>query len=286
MLLAAVVVTGWLLITGGDSAEERAEAYLRALAAGDLAAVQATGIELSADAASAFSGAGEHVEEAAVEAVSVSDSTGEATAFVTYTLGGERVDAAIDFIRQSNGWVPTAQSALGTVQIAADSPVSIGEVVVAGDATAALLPAVYDVAAAPTDLLDGSATIVVHAGAAIEQAIESSLRPAAGVQAQQQLDAYLDDCTAPAEEVPTACGLVIPWAADLSSVSQIGYRIERHPIVALAMTSFTATDGDLVATVTGTAHDGATRTLTYRTQNWTVRGDVSFTADDVILSVW
>jgi hypothetical protein len=42
----------------------------------------------------------------------------------------------------------------------------------------------------------------------------------------------------------------------------------------------------IVATVTGTALDGSAKSITYRSTNWSLRGDVTFEDDDIVLSVW
>nr|WP_017203945.1 hypothetical protein [Microbacterium barkeri] len=69
-------------------------------------------------------------------------------------------------------------------------------------------------------------------------------------------------------------------------MSEIRYRIERSPTVTLTPTAFVADGGILVATITGTGQDGSPRTTTYRTDSWSVRGDVAFSADGIELSVW
>src|SRR5688572_9756821 len=61
VVLAAGVA--WLLIPRGGSAEDQALAYLRALEVGDLTAVNAAGLDASADAAAAFNGAAEYISE-------------------------------------------------------------------------------------------------------------------------------------------------------------------------------------------------------------------------------
>lgn len=104
--------------------------------------------------------------------------------------------------------------------------------------------------------------------------------------AQKQLDEHLTECTRPAPEPPPSCGIRIPWQADFTAVDEIRYRIEQTPTVMLAPPSFRADDGILVATVSGTGMDGAAETMTYRTENWMLRGDVSIKGDEVVLSPW
>lgn len=104
--------------------------------------------------------------------------------------------------------------------------------------------------------------------------------------AQQQLDDHLEDCTRPADESPASCGIQIPWAADFTAVDGIRFRIEQPPVLTLTPPTFRADDGVLVATVTGVGLDGATKTLTYRTENWMLRGDVIVKRGGVVLTVW
>ncbi|MGO2683459.1 hypothetical protein [Microbacterium sp.] len=104
--------------------------------------------------------------------------------------------------------------------------------------------------------------------------------------AQQQLDELLEQCTQPAAEPPPSCGIRIPWAADFAAVDSIQYRIEQAPVLTFAPPTFRADDGILVATVAGTAVDGAEKTMTYRTENWMLRGDADVTDDSVVLEPW
>lgn len=110
--------------------------------------------------------------------------------------------------------------------------------------------------------------------------------PEATALAQQVFDEHLAECTEPAAQTPDACGIEIPWAADFASVAGFRYRIEQAPVLTLAPPTFRADDGILVATVTGVGLDGAPKTLTYRTENWMLRGDVTVKSGDVALDVW
>ncbi|MBD3942375.1 hypothetical protein IF188_11760 [Microbacterium sp. NEAU-LLC] len=104
---------------------------------------------------------------------------------------------------------------------------------------------------------------------------------------ERQLHAYADACTQPATTVPDHCGIVIPWAADLAELTGVAFRIEQRPTVAISpdSSSFDATGGVLVATVTGTTRDGATATFTYRTDTWTLRGDIDDEDGRIVVSV-
>jgi hypothetical protein len=104
--------------------------------------------------------------------------------------------------------------------------------------------------------------------------------------AQQRLDALLEACTQPASEVPAACGIRIPWAADFAVVDGIRYRIEEPPVLTVTLPTFRADEGVLVATVTGTGRDGAAKTAPYRTENWMLRGDVTVKRAGIVLSAW
>lgn len=283
--LAVVLGAGaaWLLIPRSGSAEDQALAYLHALQDGDLAAVKATGLEVSADTAAAFEGASAYISEVLVDASAESDSSTVVRA--SFTLAGEHVKTEITMIERGGRWVPDPATALGTTQI--DAPAGVGDAVFAADAAVSLLPAQYEAIASPVEFLEGSATIPMTPGGTQDVALEVTLRPEATERAQKQLAQYLETCTQPASEVPVSCGLAIPWAADFSEVSGITYRIEQAPIISLTPTSFQAGEGVLVATVTGTDIGGdAGQSVSYRTSNWALRGDVAFTADDIVLSVW
>ncbi len=69
-------------------------------------------------------------------------------------------------------------------------------------------------------------------------------------------------------------------------MSGIRYRIEQLPTVEIEDEGFLAEGGVLIATVTGTGHDGTSRSVTYRSEDWAVRGDVDVTGEGVEISVW
>lgn len=286
---AAVVLTVatiWLLAPRGGSAEDVALDYVRALESGDLDAVAAVGVEVSEDAAAAFSGASVRPSGATVESADVSGD--EATVAVSFSLGDERHEADFHLARDGGRWLLDAESALGELRITAASgtPVQVGEAMIPADSSLAMLPAQYDLATAPTGLLDGEARAEVMPGTVAEVTVDAALRAEATDAAQEQLNAHLAACAEPAATVAEHCGIRIPWAADLTEMTGIRYRIEELPTLTLSLTEFHADDGVLVATVSGTGHDGAERSVTYRTQDWSLRGDVSFTPEDIVLSVW
>lgn len=278
VLVAAALA--WFLIPRG-SPEDQAMAYLQALADGDATSVRAIGLDIPQATASAFADASDRVSAGTV----VSSKTDGRTAVVdvSFELAGTRHESVLTLSQHDGRWVPDAASALGSVRLAV--PVAIAGTALHGD-TALLLPAVYDMNAAPADFLDGSATIEVLPGSTDKVDIDATLRPEATDAAQAQLDDHLAACTEPAAEVASSCGIAIPWAADFSAVSEIRYRIEESPVISLTPSAFQADGGVLVATVKGTALDGSAESLTYRSENWSVRGDVTFAGDDIVLSVW
>lgn len=278
--VAIAIALAWILIPRANP-EDQARAYLRALADGDLAAVQATGLQVRATTASAFAEASDYLSEGTIESATADEYT--SAVIVSYELAGTRHKSTLTFSQRDGRWVPDAVTSIGSVQFTA--PTAISDTLLPPE-RALLLPAVYELSASPTEFLDGSASIEVLPGSTEDVDLEATLRPDAADSAQAQLDEYLVDCTQPAAEAPPSCGISIPWAADFSAVSEIRYKIEQAPVIALTATKFQADGGVLVATVTGTALDGSTKTLTYRSTNWSVRGDVTFTSDDIVLSVW
>lgn len=286
VVLAVGGVLVWQAMKRPMTAEEAATAYLRALESGEPAAVEATGADVSDAALSAFADAAELVEDARITTVRESgDST--ATVGVSFRLDGEERTAQLSLSTVDGRWTPDA-SALGTMTATTTigSFVGIGDASVPVDEAQALLPAGYVVAAAPSSLLEGETSVLVLPGEAAVVTVDASFRPEATEAAQDQLDAYLETCTAPTDAPAEGCGIRIPWGTEFRNVSEIRYRIEQPPAVALTPTTFSADDGVLVATVTGTGQDGSPRTTTYRTQSWSLRGDVSFTADGLALSAW
>lgn len=286
VLATAAGVLVWQAANLPASGEQAASAYLHALESGDPAAVEATGIDVSAPALDAFADADEHITDAEVSAVDENDD-GSATAAVRFHLGGEDRTARLSLSDDGGRWRVDA-SALGTMtpSVTIGAFVSIGDGVFSAGEGADLLPAGYTVAAAPSSLLDGERTVVVLPGEASDLALDVALRPEATDAAQEQLDAHLGTCTEPASAPPPGCGIRIPWGTEFRAVTEIRYRIEQEPTIALTGTGFSADGGVLVATATGTGQDGAERSTTYRTDSWSIRGDVAFTADGLELMPW
>ncbi|WP_431073731.1 hypothetical protein [Microbacterium phyllosphaerae] len=151
--------------------------------------------------------------------------------------------------------------------------------------------------------IGGGVAAIIIAGAAVLLWQSTSVRPSpqasptatvastadAQALAQQQLDEHLETCTA--EEVvggvvPDGCGIRIPWGTEFAVVERVHFRIDRMPVLELTEDGFVADGGVLVATVSGTGQNGAARTETYRTESWSVRGDVAVDGDRADLDVW
>jgi hypothetical protein len=286
-IVAVLVVAAVAVVWGAArpaSPQDAAGSYLRALESGDPAAVEATGIDASPTALTAFSAATSLIDGGSVTNTRVDGDA--ATVDVSFRIDGTSHDARLTLTRTDGRWI-VGDSGFGVVTATTTigDTVAIGDASIGPDATA-LLPATYPVAAHPTDLLSGEADVTVLPGSAAEAAVEAQLRPAATTAAQTQLDDHLATCTAPGPTPPPGCGIRIPWGTEFRSVDEVRYRIEQHPVVTLTATGFTADGGVLVATVTGTGQDGAPRTTTYRTESWSLRGDVAFTADGLTLTAW
>lgn len=106
-------------------------------------------------------------------------------------------------------------------------------------------------------------------------------------QAQASLDEWLTRCAeSSGDRLPEHCGIRIPWGTEFASITDVRFRIDALPVLAMDGETFTATGGVLVATVSGTGHDGSTRKETYRTEDWSVRGDLIVTDEVVTVEVW
>lgn len=276
-----IVVSFACFLAPRDDAEDLAHAYLRALADGDIAAIEAAGVDIPAGTAPAFAQASDYVSEGEIESSTTDDRA--AVIVVSYELAGARHESTLTVSRREGGWMLETASALGSVRYSV--PTSIADTVLP-QGEALLLPAVYDVSAAPVEFLDGGARIEVLPGSIQQVDLDATLRPEATAAAQAELDQYLEACTQPSAAPPPSCGITIPWAADFSAVSEVAYRIEQTPVISLTPSTFQADDGVLFATVAGTALDGSEKSFTYRTMSWSVRGDVSFTDEEIVLSVW
>lgn len=298
VVATGLAVTGWLLARP-PSAEDAARAYLTALSDGDFTRIDAM-VDRSLDEddrrmiADAFAGAEAYIGDPRIEEIS-SDEAGSTAVRASAELDGQR--RTLHFVLGDAGgeWMLTADY-LAVMEVytdLADTGVPAGDSVWIGAALApagtrvGLLPAQYPVAAAPRGILAGQSSVALSNDRTETVQLGISLSPAATVAAQQRLDDYADACTSAATAVPENCGLRVPWAADLASVSSIAFRIDQRPAVTLSTDgqSFAATGGIVVATVTGTTRDGGSGSFTYRADDWALRGTVSFQGDEMILSV-
>ncbi|MDY0911062.1 hypothetical protein [Microbacterium sp. CFBP9034] len=288
-IVIAAGATGWLLTrpSGPDAA---ARGFLEALAADDAeaaVALLADEPESRTDLVAAYDGATSMVVDPRVIGTE-SESGGRSRAEVSFTLDGDVVTTSFGLVETRDGW-RIAADGLGAVT----PTVTIGDAVATGSALlpagteSDLLPGAYALAAAPVRFLDGETTATVLPGGSEQPEVEASVDPAATEAAQDQFDAYLEECAAPATAVPDNCGLRVPWAVDLTSLDRIAFRIDERPVLALSEdgASFDATGGVIVATATGTARGGGTASFTYRADDWALRGSVRFTGDDLVLVV-
>ena len=289
---AALVAIGgivWIAANGPPPPEEGAEPYLAALSTGDYSQVEALladDVEIDDETKAAFSNAVSYIEDYTFEVVP--DASGAIGVKADVTLGGEPGVVFFGLWQQGGEWRVNADF-LGTVQAETtrgDSAV-VGGVVVPASDPLAVFPAVYLVTAAPSYLLSGSTEVAVTNESPTEVQITAELTDAASVRALEVLDEYAVACTVAATSVPENCGFRIPWAAQLATLDSVAFRIEEHPVVTLdaAASTFTATGGVVVATVTGTPRDGADASITYRIDNWILRGLYRFAGDEMLLDV-
>ena len=290
-IIAAVVIVGgaltWWAVSRPPSARDAAETYLTGLADGDVAAIASV---LPADAdhdalESMFAGATDYLTDPTLDVV---DGEGSAAVTAEATFDGERVTLGFTVEDSTGAWL-VAGDALGAleVQTTRGDAAVVGGVVQPVDATIQVLPAVYTVAAAPIGILDDSATVSVPPGMPVGVALEPTLTAEATALAQEQIDLYAAECAATPAAVPPSCGIRIPWQADLATLDSVAFRIDTAPVVEIApdAETFAATDGVIVATVTGVTRGGDTASFTYRSDEWSIRGYVRFTGDEMRLLV-
>lgn len=289
--LVGVVLVGVLIwaLTRPPSVEDAAEDYLTALAEGDYRAIVAmseSALDATTEAtlADAFAGA---TYGTAPEVEEITRSKGFTGVRSSMEFAGERQTVFFRMALRNGRWtvatdyLPVLEvvTGIGDSVWVGDALVPVGEVV--------LLPAVYPVAPAPRAVLEGGTEVTVTNDEPVSVAVDATLTEDAAAQVQAQLDPYLDECTAPGSVVPEACGIRIPWAADLAALDSLTYRMERSPAVALAPAdgSFAATGGVLVVTATGTTHARAPGAFTYRTDDWALYGSIAFRGDELVLAV-
>jgi hypothetical protein len=287
VVVAAGGVAAWTL-TRSPSASDVALSYLTALERGDaaaaLAVTDASG-EQRSQAESAYADATVRLADPRI--ADTTEDGGTATVKATYTLDAQEVEATLT-LRDDGGW--SVADGLGTVQATTTlgAAVAIGDVTLpAGGDPILLLPGRYEISAAPADILTGSTTVDVAPDAESTAAVEASLSPDATAVVQAQIDAYAQDCAKPATSVPAHCGLKVPWGADLSALKSLDFRIEKAPQVELGAdaTSFDATGGVILATARGASRGGGEGAFTYRADDWSLRGSMSFDGPELVLAV-
>ena len=292
IVVTVVVLAGaggiWWISTRPPSAEDGARRYLAALASGDAAAVvalqePALGSDEQGQLMDAFAGATEYPSDGRVVEVAHDDSVR-----ATVVLGGQRRQLEFGMTLDGNTWRITSDhlAALTVTTILGDS-VWIGDALLPVGGAISLLPAVYPVTPAPRNVLTGATTVVVTGEEPLTVAVEASVSPDATTLVTEQLREYEDSCSRTSEAVPRHCGLRVPWAADLTSLSSIAWRIDQRPTVTLSPDgrSFAATGGVIVATATGTTPAGAPASFTYRADDWALRGSVVLSGDTMTLAV-
>lgn len=283
-LLIAAGAAAWVT-TRPVGAEDTARAFLQALESGDSDAVADLIVSADPEPADAFAAASSYPQRPRIDELTETGSR----AAVRATAAFDGAEREISFgLRLVDGRWRVADDVLAPVEVST----TVGDAVAVGDVlvpagTVSLLPAVYEFSAVPRGLVDGSVTAAVSTDRPTDVQVAASLSPDAVPRLQEQLDAYARECTSGGAAVPEACGLRIPWAADLASASAFAYRVERFPTLALSpdVRTFTASGGVVVATVTGLDRTGAEASFTYRDDAWTLRGDVVVTGKDIVLAV-
>lgn len=313
-IAAVLLIVGGLIVftllprPSGPAAA--AEAYLAALARGDGAAAGALTVPGAADdpvrAADALAAAAEWISAAGVD--SLTERGTDATAEVTFTLDGAQHAATLALSNATGTWLIARPL---TTQVRVHSAIGAGVTIGGAEGAApsggaglvlpydagmtddpattlALLPAVYTLAPAPAALLAGGETLAVTGGDPVTVALVPTLRPEARAAADAQLRAYLASCTTPTDAVPAHCGIRVPWAADLTALHALTFRVDAEPVLALADDGrgFAATGGTLVATARGIDDAGAEASVSYRDSDWGVRGSLRFTLDGLVLELW
>ncbi|HET8926807.1 MAG TPA: hypothetical protein VFN24_03155 [Microbacterium sp.] len=282
VVAAGAGIAWWLL--RGETVEQAAERYVQALEDGDRETLEGflAGDDSRDHVLDLFDGASGHIS-----AASVSPPLDDNSFRVEVTLDGQPGVIGFLLAQESGTWRLAADS-LAQIDISSSlgDSAQVGGVTVPLGATLAL-PAVYPIAPAPADLLDGGVSVAVTNETPVSVNLEASLTPEATAIAQEQLDAYAAVCAEPVTAVPAHCGLRVPWGADLTALSSLDFRIEKTPQVTLAAdaTSFAATGGQIVATARGTARSGGDGAFTYRADDWSLYGDVMFEDDQMVLAV-
>ncbi|NLP82300.1 hypothetical protein HF576_00395 [Microbacterium sp. CFH 90308] len=295
--VAAAGAAAWFLLRPA-SVEDVAREYLAALSDGDWEAIdgmRADPLPDDADVvvADSFTGAAGYAQDPRIETIG-EERGGRVEVEATAEIDGSSRTIVFALTRVGSDWKLAGEDYLAalTVHAAIEDgttlpAVRIGDALAPTKTVVALLPAVYDIRAAPSDVLEGGAVIGVSNDAPAAVDVEASFSPDAAGLAQEQLDAYAESCTRAAAEVPDQCGLIVPWQADLAELERIAFRVEQLPDVTLSPTgtSFDATGGIVVATAHGLRRDGTPGSFTYRADDWALRGSIRFSGEEMVLGV-
>ena len=263
--------------------------YFSALTAGDAdaeLAVTRTPERDAEDLVRAYASASARVSDARV--ARTAEGAGSAEVLVAYEIAGDGYESTLELERtDAGGWAITDGTGTLVVSTTLGEAVAVGRLEVSAGRATRLLPGGYDIDPLPRGLLTGAGTVIVTPGSEQSVELSPSPTPEAVAAAQEQIDRYVDRCTQAASRIPANCGLRVPWAADLSALSSIAFRVEQRPLLSLSPdgTTFAATSGVVVATARGTTPDGGAGTFTYRAEDWALRGRVSFQGDEMVLAV-
>jgi len=290
VVVAVIVVGGavvWGLSSRGPDAREVAERYVAALRDGDVAGLRAvTGASVEDPAIQAFAQADGYLDGLTLEAVETADDRG--TLRATVAVDGEEHTIESPMERTDGVW-RVGDLVSVTVTPSIGDAFAIGSLTFPSGETLRLYPARYEATSLPAEILDGAATITPLPGAdPAAVTIEQTFRDDARDAVQERVDAHVADCAAATDAIPEACGIVVPWPADLRELRQVAITLDRVPQVEIdtEQMTFAATGGAMTATVSGLAHDGSEQTFTYRADEWSLRGTMGFAGGQLVLSVF
>lgn len=290
---AAVIAVGvgfavWS-VSRSASPSEVAVAYFAALEAGDAdAALALTDVAQAEQDGMITAYASAEARITDPRATDASEQSDSARVVVAYEIAEEPYESAVALTRDDSGaWIVADGAGRLEVRTTIGDSAGIGALVVPLESTTPLLPGRYDVEPLPRGLLAGSMSAVITPGSEATVALSPAVTAEAETAAQAQLDAYAAACTRTSTAVPPDCGLRVPWAADLATLTSIAYRVDQYPALTLDadQLSFAATGGIVVATATGTGRDGAAGSFTYRADDWSLRGTITFSGNEMVLSV-
>ncbi len=284
--LGVGVAVFWLLRP--PQIQDAAHDWLDALASGDVHTLTAMTNDSRVPpdtrrlALDAFAGASDRIADPVVQRIS-DDGSVHATA----RLGTASVDVHFTLTRAGHGYQVGDFLGTLTVDPTLGAAVRVGDATVPAHTAVAVLPAQYPVRALPDAVLDGAQTVAVTDAQPVTVTLPVTLGTRGQAVLQTQLETYEDRCAASTDHVPAACGLRVPWAADLRTLDALAFRIDTRPTLHLDPEHgrFAATGGVITATARGTGFDGRAASHTYRTEDWALRGEIVFSGATVQLAV-